>query len=159
LAFPPNSSAGLWTANVTTVPAVKFATAGSTYSTRKVEANLGSASTGVRFPEKPESGTTLCTVARNPSEINWHLHYCRVYLGRTIIKTNDHFTAGSWTGFDSGSGINRPEDESTPPGLDSSEIVPNPGYAYFQRPKIAQSWNDLQQMLRNTGAGAEGSVA
>jgi hypothetical protein len=90
----------------------------------------------------------------NPSGISSHLHYCWVYLGKTIIKTNDHMIAGAWTGWDGGSGINQPEGSPVP-----SKIAEAPGRTFFAMPKIAQSFDELNQMLQSTGARAEGAVA
>jgi hypothetical protein len=91
----------------------------------------------------------------NPSGISAHLHYCWVYLGKTIIKTNNHATAGAWTslGSNAGSGINRP-DEGDPERSAMFE-----GGIPFQMPQIAQSWKQLTDILNSSGARAEGSVA
>jgi hypothetical protein len=95
----------------------------------------------------------------NPSGISshLHLHYCWVYLGKTIIKTNDHVTAGAWTAMESGSGINQPEGSPKPPSIDKSQAIP--GAMYFEMPKIAQSWGELKRMLESTETQAEGTVA
>jgi hypothetical protein len=93
----------------------------------------------------------------NPSGISSHLHYCWVYLGRTVIKTNDHMTAGAWTAMDGGSGINQPEGSPKPSSIIESQGIP--GATYFSMPKIAQSWGELEQMLQSTGARAEGTIA
>lgn len=45
-----------------------------------------------------------------PFGISSHLHYCWQYLGKTIIKTNDHATIGAWIALGGGSGINQPAD-------------------------------------------------
>jgi hypothetical protein len=93
----------------------------------------------------------------NPSGISSHLHYCWVYLGRTVVKTNDHVTIGAWTAMESGSGINQPEGSPKPSSLDTSETIP--GGTSFKMPTIAQSWGELRQMLQSTGAQAEGTIA
>ena len=93
----------------------------------------------------------------NPSGISSHLHYCWVYLGKTIIKTNDHVTIGAWTGMDAGSGINQPVSSQPASVLSKSQDIP--GAKHFQMPKIAQSWDELQQILGAIGASAEGAVA
>jgi hypothetical protein len=101
---------------------------------------------------------TLLIKETNPTGISSHLHYCWVYLGKTIVKTNNHFTVGAWTGFDSGSGINQPEGSPKPSSFDKSEGIP--GGTYFEMPnKIAQSWGELSQVLQSTGAQAEGTIA
>jgi len=93
----------------------------------------------------------------NPSGISSHLHYCCVYLGKTVIKANDHVTIGAWTAMESGSGINQPEAQPPPHSSDKSEAIPRG--TYFEMPKIVQSWNELKEMLQSTGAQAEGAVA
>jgi hypothetical protein len=91
----------------------------------------------------------------NPSGISSHLHYCWVYLGKTIIKTNNHTTIGAWTGFEGGSGINQPEPDAATKPTPAQRME---GGVSFEMPKIAQSWNELQQVLRSDGAEAEGSI-
>jgi hypothetical protein len=89
----------------------------------------------------------------NPSGISSHLHYCWVYLGKTIIKTNNHVTIGRWTSFEGGSGINQPD------AAKQSSSREMEGGDSFEMPKIAQSWNELQTLLRGSGAVAEGSTS
>lgn len=93
----------------------------------------------------------------NPSGISSHLHYCWVYPGKTIIKTNNHVSIGAWTGFESGSGINQSVELPNTSMLDKSQTIPRG--SHFEMPKIAQSWEELQQMLQQGGADAEGVVA
>jgi hypothetical protein len=100
---------------------------------------------------------TFLLKSTNPSGISSHLHYCWVYLGRTIIKTNNHTTIGAWTAMDSGSGTNQPEGSAKPSSVDRSQAIP--GGIYFEMPKIAQSWGELGHLLQATGAQAEGTVA
>ncbi|SRR6266566_2270869 len=83
----------------------------------------------------------------NPSGISSHLHYCWVYLGKTIVKASNHMTAGAWTGFESGSGINQPEGAARPI-TDDKRI---PGATHFEMPKIAQSWSELREILQSSG--------
>jgi hypothetical protein len=92
-----------------------------------------------------------------PFGISSHLHYCWTYLGRTIIKTNDHVSIGAWTAMDSGSGINQAEGLAKPSTSNKSETIP--GGTSFKMPKIAQSWGELGEMLESTGARADGTVA
>lgn len=89
----------------------------------------------------------------NPTGISSHLHYCWVYWGKTIIRTNDHVKSGAWTGTNAGSGINRPESEFEVPPL--TEI---PGATYFKMPEIAQSWLEFDSIIRASGARAECAV-
>ncbi len=56
-------------------------------------------------------------------------------------------TAGAWTGFESGSGINQPEGAARPI-TDDKRI---PGATYFEMPRIAQSWSELREILQSSG--------
>ena len=90
----------------------------------------------------------------SPSGISSHLHYCWVYLGKVIIKTNDHSIVGRWTILPAGSGVNQPEE--TPSVLETPQG--EAGEIAFRMPRIAQSWDELNQILNSAGAKAEGSV-
>jgi hypothetical protein len=90
-----------------------------------------------------------------PNGISSHLHYCWVYLGKVIIKTNDHSMVGRWTILPGGSGINQPED--APSVLETTKG--EAGEVVFRMPRIARSWTELNQILNSAGAKAEGSVA
>jgi hypothetical protein len=92
----------------------------------------------------------------NPAGISSHLHYCWVYLGRTIIRTNDHFTVGPWTALEAGSGINQLDVTAKPPAFIPLAIQEG---THFTMPQIAQSWGELEQILQSSGARAEGCVA
>jgi hypothetical protein len=91
----------------------------------------------------------------NPSGISSHLHYCWVYLGKTIIKTNNHSTLGPWTALEdgSGSGVNQPEQSNQTVGSLEAD-----GGVAFRMPQIAQSWKEFNNILSSSGATAEGSV-
>ena len=90
-----------------------------------------------------------------PFGISSHLHYCWQYLGKTIIKTNDHVTIGPWTALEGGSGINQPASPPSPPPVSSQKIE---GGVAFQMPQIAQSWKELELLLKSAGATANGST-
>jgi len=90
-----------------------------------------------------------------PFGISSHLHYCWQYLGKTIVKTNDHSTAGAWTVLESGSGIKQPA-SATPSPAPSKQLLDG---THFQMPTIAQSWKELELLLQSAGAKAEGSRA
>jgi hypothetical protein len=94
----------------------------------------------------------------NPSGISSHLHYCWVYLGKTIIKTNNHVTIGAWTALEGGSGINQPELPVKPSTVETVQGTPGRGTP-FEMPKIAQSWVELEEILRTSGARTEAMVA
>jgi hypothetical protein len=87
-----------------------------------------------------------------PFGISSHLHYCWQYLGKTILKTNDHLTIGAWTALGGGSGINQPSGPPSTP-FPSQKIE---GGVVFQMPQIAQSWKELELLLESAGAKAEG---
>lgn len=96
--------------------------------------------------------TNMLTRTR-PFGISSHLHYCWQYLGKTIIKTNDHVTIGRWTALGGGSGVNQP---ANPPATPVSSQKIEGGVA-FQMPTIAQSWKELELLLESAGARAEGA--
>jgi hypothetical protein len=89
-----------------------------------------------------------------PFGISSHLHYCWQYLGKTIIKTNDHLTIGRWTALGGGSGINQPANQAPAP-VSSQKVE---GATAFRMPKIAQSWRELTDLLESAGAKTEGST-
>src|ERR1039458_6226233 len=95
------------------------------------------------------------TARSNERNRTTHLHYCWVYLGKVIIKTNDHSMVGRWTILPGGSGINQPED--APSVLETTKG--EAGEVVFRMPRIARSWTELNQILNSAGAKAEGSVA
>jgi hypothetical protein len=117
--------------------------------------NLMKGETGMPGGTGTMLGFSLTSMLKrtNPSGISSHLHYCWVYLGKTIIKTNNHVTTGAWTGFEGGSGINQPDTARRP--IDSQNVE---GANSFEMPKIVQSWGELHQLLSGMGAKAEGSV-
>jgi hypothetical protein len=84
-----------------------------------------------------------------PNGISSHLHYCWVYRGKVIIKTNDHAIKGRWTAIPSGSGINRGDNQEV-----FTSTVAEGGGTLFQMPRIAASWEELESLL-----GAEGKTA
>src|SRR5579863_5840894 len=90
-----------------------------------------------------------------PFGISSHLHYCWQYLGKAIIKTNDHATIGNWTALGGGSGINQPAE--APPSKAIPEIKLKGGTS-FEMPQIARSWGELTALLESAGAKAEGSI-
>lgn len=86
--------------------------------------------------------------------ISSHLHYCWVYRGRIIIKTNNHVVYGNDEGamFEAGSGIDRPGD--------SDPLLPTAaGDTPFQMPRIATTWQELNRLLSESNIAAGGSVA
>jgi hypothetical protein len=92
-----------------------------------------------------------------PRGVSPHMHYCWVYRGRTIIQRNDHTVKGRWTIAPLGSGINQI------PGGETSSISREPviaeGYGFFDMPKLATSWEELLDILRNRGLNARSCTA
>jgi hypothetical protein len=104
-------------------------------------------------------GTSLTDILKEvqPRGVSSHMHYCWVYRGRTIIKTNDHTVKGRWTIAGLGSGINQT------PTVEGPFIPREPalaeGYGLFEMPKLAASWEELQELLRERGQNARGCTA
>ncbi len=88
-----------------------------------------------------------------PQGVSSHLHYCWVYRGRTIIRTNDNSEKGRWTAFSTGSGVADPEARSLP------EAEQKDGFAAFRMPGVVTSWDDLLRMFNNRGLDATGCIA
>jgi hypothetical protein len=103
--------------------------------------------------------TTLLKKAQ-PRGISSHLHYCWVYRHHTVISTNDHTTVGRWSmypvGLDSPFAAGKEGNEPAGRSIGSPEM-PVPGF--FKMPRIADSWEELQHLLRAEGASAVGTVA
>lgn len=89
-----------------------------------------------------------------PSGISSYLHYCWVYRGKIIIKTNEHATKGRWTAMPSGSGIDRPESHEV-----FSSTLAEAGGTLFQMPKLASSWEELESLLGAEDRTAVGAIA
>ena len=103
-------------------------------------------------------GSTLTGILKDvqPRGVSAHLHYCWVYRGQTIIKTNNHAQKGRWTVEGLGSGINAPEhhtDES------AKYAAMEAGARHFIMPRLAGSWDELISLLDLRGADAHGSTA
>lgn len=89
--------------------------------------------------------TCLLKKAR-PQGISSHLQYCWVYRGKIVVKTNDHSESGPWTAFEYGSGI-------------MGQPSPDLNGATFKMPKLATSWDELDQMIRALGGEVKGCTA
>jgi hypothetical protein len=125
---------------------------------RKVVEELSSDFERMSFIRQAEQGTpggmasmlgielTALLKKAQPEGISSHLQYCWVYRGKIIIKTNDHSVSGPWSAFEYGSGVTG----QPPPDLSG---------ATFKMPKLAISWNELDQMILALGGKAEGCVA
>jgi hypothetical protein len=80
-----------------------------------------------------------------PRGISSHLHYCWVYRGRIVIRTNNHESIGRWTTFPTG--VDSPE-------VPATEMRPQPGQSdsratQFTMPRIATSLEELNLFLRD----------
>jgi hypothetical protein len=100
---------------------------------------------------------TQLLMGTQPGGISSHLHYCWVYRGNIIIKTNDHRQKGRWSILESGSGINR--DQNAPDTSTLKQAVLEGGATAFEMPRLAATWEELVQLLDATGAKAERCVA
>ena len=80
-----------------------------------------------------------------PRGISSHLHYCWVYRGRIVIKTNNHQSIGRWTTFPTG--VDSPD-------IPATEMHPQPSQSdpratNFAMPRIATSLEELNLLLRD----------
>jgi hypothetical protein len=100
---------------------------------------------------------TQLLMRTQPGGISSHLHYCWVYRGQIIIKTNDHMQKGRWSILEHGSGINR--DQSAPDTSASMQAALKDGATAFEMPRLAATWEEFVQFLAATGAKAEGCIA
>jgi len=100
---------------------------------------------------------TQLLLRTQPGGISSHLHYCWVYRGEIIIKTNDHTQKGRWSILESGSGVNR--DPTTPDTTTSKQAVLEDGATAFAMPRLAATWEELVQFLNATGVKAERCIA
>jgi hypothetical protein len=103
-------------------------------------------------------GSTLTGILKDvqPRGVSAHLHYCWVYRGQTIIKTNNHAQKGRWTIAGLGSGINEPENDTDK----SSEFAAMEDDSHhFSMPRLAATWSELLQLLNERGSDARGCTA
>lgn len=91
-----------------------------------------------------------------PRGISSHLHYCWVYRGRIVIKTNDHQTIGRWTTFTTG--VDAPDRTAIEPETRLNRHDAPPAEV-FSMPRIATSWQELLDVLTAEGVSAVGLVA
>ena len=103
-------------------------------------------------------GDTLTTTLKKvqPKGVSAHLHYCWVYRGRTIIKTNYHVTRGRWTISGLGSGINN-LDKASDEAIWREAAVKDA--FIFEMPPLATNWLELQRILDAQGAAGLGCRA
>lgn len=92
-----------------------------------------------------------------PRGVSSHLHYCWVYRGQTIIKTNDHTVEGRWTIAELGPGINQMSRIESPTIPGQPVLVE--GYRSFDMPKLATSWEELLEVLRERSLSPQGCIA
>jgi hypothetical protein len=85
-----------------------------------------------------------------PEGVSSHLHYCWVYRGQVIVKTNDHRRKGRWNIVDHGSGVNAgSKAERNRSAQRDREAL------HFEMPSIATSWDQLQEIITSCGAKAK----
>ena len=92
-----------------------------------------------------------------PRGISAHLHYCWVYQGQTIIRTNDHAEKGRWTIAEHGSGINQGPGHFNE--VASRQAALEDGSELFEMPRLAQSWDELMRILDGMAKNAQGCTA
>jgi hypothetical protein len=80
-----------------------------------------------------------------PRGISSHLHYCWVYRGRIVIKTNNHQSIGRWSTFPTG--VDSPDIPATE--LHGQQEQSDPSATNFAMPRIATSLNELNSLLRD----------
>jgi hypothetical protein len=97
---------------------------------------------------------TQLLMRTQPGGISSHLHYCWVYRGQIIIKTNDHIQKGRWSILEHGSGVNR--EQNGPDTSASKRAALTDGATAFEMPHLAATWEEFRAA---TGAKAEGCVA
>jgi hypothetical protein len=78
-----------------------------------------------------------------PHGISSHLHYCWVYRGRIVIKTNNHISMGRWSTFPTG--VDSPESPANI--LPSEPPMDDPNSTHFTMPRIATSLEELNSLL------------
>lgn len=103
-------------------------------------------------------GSTLTGILKDvqPRGVSAHLHYCWVYRGQTIIKTNNHAHKGRWTIEGLGSGINAPEHHTD---KSAEYAAMQDGSRHFSMPHLAETWDELTSLLEMRGGDARGSTA
>jgi hypothetical protein len=96
-----------------------------------------------------------------PGGVSSHLQYCWVYRDRIIIQTNNHLETGPWSIWKHGSGLVRDQSATELRALDVSTLKTTTlqDATEFEMPRLATTWEELNELLLATGARAEGSVA
>jgi hypothetical protein len=75
-----------------------------------------------------------------PGGISSHLHYCWVFRGQIIIKTNNQLQKGRWSILEQhGSGINL---DQNAPDTSTHAALEN-GATAFEMPRLAATWEEL----------------
>jgi hypothetical protein len=96
---------------------------------------------------------TMILKETQPQGISSHLHYCWVYRGRIVVRTNNHATIGAWSTFDAGPDAPERVTEAIDAGRQDSS-----GIESFIMPTIAKSWRELENLLHGRGASAVGAT-
>jgi len=85
-------------------------------------------------------------IRTEPRWVSSHLHYCWVYRGKVILKTNDHGRKGRWSVAELGVGVEQ--------NAASSAWAQDADAEHFEMPAIAASWGELVELLDSRGATA-----
>jgi len=89
-----------------------------------------------------------------PGGISSHLHYCWVFRGQIIIKTNNQLQKGRWSILEQhGSGINL---DQNAPDTSTHAALEN-GATAFEMPRLAATWEELNLFLAATGQRLKGA--
>ena len=105
-------------------------------------------------------GSDLTRILKHiqPQGVSAHLHYCWVYRAQTIIRANNHAEKGRWTISELGSGINQGPDHFNE--IASRQAAAEDNAELFEMPPgLAQSWDELIQILNGGGKNARGCIA
>jgi hypothetical protein len=82
-------------------------------------------------------------IKTEPRWVSSHLHYCWVYRGRIIVKTNDHRRKGRWSVAELGAGVEHK--------AESGACAQDADAEHFEMPTIAASWKELVEFLDSRG--------
>jgi hypothetical protein len=85
-------------------------------------------------------------IRTEPRWVSSYLHYCCVYRGAIILKTNYHRRKGRWSIADLGAGVAQ--------GAASSAWAHDANSQHVEMPAIATSWRELVELLDSRGATA-----
>ena len=93
---------------------------------------------------------TTLLMRTQPTGISSHLHYCWVYRGQIIIETNNRIIKGKWTI----SPLGHAQDQ-----FDDRDETIDEGATAFRMPRVATTWEELVDTLRERGFNCASAVA